>query len=346
MDTDQKNKIPASIRKRIAWTSAGLASWSPLLRASQRRYSFIRTNFLYLAIGLVKAWDGTRAEGFYLPLTLNWFSLIPQTQIGNTKRILENSISISNATQSSVLRLNFLFMQNVRAEHFFSQSLTNMRADSGQHLLNQHDSSVCGRVIGASGQSMPFGKEDQNQIPTIKINRKTLDVIWDKKQQINVFKPQSRALQARQLPRKEIPAFRYQTVNQVNAEQDFRSYQPISDELSIMSDRNRTNIANTLPVENTKANQAKMTAANMVDQLFDLGMESMPMSGFSLREFASEKNTSAQTAMVSTTSSTAQTSYANKPIKLDSGEITQIADRVSRLLQQRQRLERERKGGF
>jgi hypothetical protein len=154
---------------------------------------------------------------------------------------------------------------------------------------------------------------------------------------------QTLVLQASQSPRKEIPVSQYRTVNQVKAEPIFRSSQMRVEQ---SFDDPVYNKKNSTPALSVKAQEN-----NMVDQLFDLGMASIPMQGLNLREFSREKeavtsNTTKASDTDSAVSSKISSTRTGKAVTIDNHEISQIADKVSRLLQQRERFERERKGHF
>lgn len=354
LNKTQKNKLPSSIHNRIAWVPAGIDSCAPLFRRLQQRLLFGSKNFSRFAAGPGKPWGKKEPKGVYLPLSLNWFSLIRPIQSGNINYLSVNPVMPPHSTRPSVLRLNFLFLQKMRVEHFTSQRLPDVPLGSERHLIDSGGSSPDLKTNTAtlfryeqglhSARDREFVRiPKKSRSQPSKTNRITMDVILKTRLQVNTHKVQALALHANKSPRKEIPVSHYRAANQANAEPVFRPHQSIFDQSFNVSDRSKENTTNNLPV--------KSSGINMIDQLFDLGMESMPMREFSLRELSGEKDTIAvnkmgETDAVSAISPAEAVTRTSRTITLDSNEITHIADKVSRLLQQRERFERERRGYF
>jgi len=84
---------------------------------------------------------------------------------------------------------------------------------------------------------------------------------------------------------------------------------------------------------------------SLADMLFDRAMQSQPQlpSDFSLRILPSEP---ARMSVQTNTPDTKSAVHNKEPIQLNRNDITRVADQVTNILNQRKRLERERKGEF
>ena len=99
-------------------------------------------------------------------------------------------------------------------------------------------------------------------------------------------------------------------------------------------------------VSDTKAHSPFVTlqSGSAVERLFEIGMASQPIQGLKLHDISSNE-TAIANAIEKKVANSALTLMNNSVVQ-NKHEIHQLADKVSRILQQRERFERERKGQF
>lgn len=360
MNQNRNHNLHSSVRQRIAWQPVGLSSCGLMLEVLQRRQLLLTQKLLPIAANIGKA----RSTGFYVPLHLSWLALFHPTQLGNAHYVLPNRATLSHATLPSAINLNILFKRNVQVKHLILQSFTPARSEFERHLNDYGEASlrqalystlqlqyqrklhsaIDGKPTGTpKRQTLHIGIVNKYRKSALESDMTTNAAGLIKTQQHDLLKPHAWLLGTRQSPRREIPASQYQTANA-----------PALDPVFVSSKTYFRQSLNTPAYQNKPANQSlpvKSQETDMVGRLFDLGMESMPLQKFSLREVSSPKdmianNDREQIEAVSLASSATKVTTTNKALLLDKSEITQIADKVSRLLQQRERFERERKGYF
>jgi len=142
----------------------------------------------------------------------------------------------------------------------------------------------------------------------------------------------SMVLHTVQSVRTEKPHTQYSTAHEAKSAQVFRSSPTV---------RRQASDASVL-----KAHSATVTSqsTNAVERLFEIGMASQPMQGLSLHDISS--NEAAILNAIEKKVANSASTFQNNPIVQNNHEIHQLADKVSRILQQRERFERERRGEF
>ena len=328
LDNQKQNSLPLVLRKRIGWAPEGLHTAAMLLCRIQAQPLQLQS----VLAALEKKTGNVEAISQYLPLSFYWLLMQHSIAEGLESNRSNNRIMHSNLLRQSVIKVNLFFQHNLRFNRYNTYSAAaTQRAIPARVYFTKN----AGRDIGE-------GTRNFTQQPVVTKEIKYLNrqvVFHEHVQDMNL------------LPLKTIimPIVK-QNVRDFRAEAEKGSQQPIIakgityTERVFRSSPTLREHASDISEPNAHSPSVTSQSGNAVERLFEMSIASKPIQGFKLHDISG--NEAAIANAIEKKIANSVSTFMSNPAVQNKHEINQLADKVSRILQQRERFERERKGQF
>ena len=328
LDNQKQNSLPLVLRKRIGWAPEGLHTAAMLLCRIQAQSLQLQS----VLAALEKKTGNEEAISLYLPLSFYWLLMPHSSAEGKDFQRSNNLVRYDQWLRQSVIKVNLFFQHNFRFNRYSTWSAAaTQRAIPARVYFTKN-----------AGRDVREGTRNFTQQPVVTKEIKYLNrqvVFHEHVQDMNL------------LPLKTIimPIVK-QNVRDFRAEAEKGSQQPVIAKGITYTERvfrsSPTLREHASDISEPKAHSESVTphSGNAVERLFEMSIASKPIQGLSLHDISG--NEAAIANAIEKKIANSVSTFRNNPAVQNKHEINQLADKVSRILQQRERFERERKGQF
>ena len=381
LDNQKQNSLPLVLRKRIGWAPEGLHTAAMLLCRIQAQPLQLQS----VLAALEKKTGNVEAISQYLPLSFYWLLMQHSIAEGLESNRSNNRIMHSNLLRQSVIKVNLFFQHNLRFNRYntYSTAATqraisarvyftkNAGRDVREGAGNVTQQSVVTKEIKYLNRQVVFHEHVQDMnlqpfktiiMPIVKQNVRDFRAEAEKDSPMLIVTKEIKYLNRQAVFHGHVQDMKLQPLKTIfmpivkQNVRDFRteaekdSQKPVIAKGITYTERvfrsSPTLREQASDVSAPKAHSESVTphSGNAVERLFEMSIASKPIQGFKLHDISGNEAAIANTIEKKIANSVS--TFMSNPAIQNKHEINQLADKVSRILQQRERFERERKGQF